>query len=359
METTNGTGYPSRGMDSSPQIQLSHLLLLLLACLILSHGALAQESGTSVRGTIKGGAPHEAPGWFKDSFLEIQEDAQEAGEADKHLMLFFQLNACPYCDRMLTESFEADPNMSYIQQHFDVISINVKGDREIVFNESIAVLEKELAEILKVRATPAILFLDAQNKPVARVNGYRAPPRFRTVLEYVSSKAYEKSTLTDYMARNLTADVYELRENRLFEPVEDLSSVDGPLLVLLENRSCYDCAEFHERVLAHAEVLRELERFTVVRLDTDSTETIVDVFGNETTAGALADRYDMSFRPGILIFDHGELVRRHDSLIYNFHFKEGLRYIAGGYYKDVDYRTYSRQRREALLAEGVDINLAR
>jgi thioredoxin-related protein len=345
------------GMFSHFQVLRASLLTAL--CLILSHAALAQESETPVRGTIRGGAPHEAPGWFKDSFLEIQEDAQEAGEADKHLMLFFQLNACPYCDRMLTESFEADPNMSYIQQHFDVIAINVKGDREIVFNESITVLEKELAEILKVRATPAILFLDAQNKPVARVNGYRAPPRFRKVLEYVSSKAYETSTLTDYMARNLTADVYELRENRLFKQVEDLSSVDGPLLVIFEDASCYDCAEFHDRVLAHAEVAKELERFTVVRLDTDSTETISDVFGNETTAAALADRHDMSFRPGVLIFDEGELVRRNDSLVYSFHFKEGLRYISGGYYKTKDYRSYSRQRREELLAEGVDINLAR
>jgi thioredoxin-related protein len=346
-------------MDSVPQFQLLRLLLLLLPCLVFLDGAIAQESGASTRGAIKGGAPHEAPGWFKDSFLEIREDAQEAGEADKHLMLFFQLNACPYCDRMLSESFEADPNMSYIQQHFDVIAINVKGDREIVFNESITVLEKELAEILKVRATPAILFLDAQNKPVARVNGYRAPPRFRKVLEYVSSKAYEKSTLTSYMARNLTTDVYELRKNRLFKQVEDLSSIDGPLLVIFENASCYDCPEFHDRLLAHAEVMKELERFTVVRLDTDSTKIVADVFGDKTTAGALAARYEMSFRPGVLIFDQGELVRRYDSLIYSFHFKEGLRYIAGGYYKTKDYRSYSRQRREELLAEGIDINLAR
>jgi hypothetical protein len=112
-------------------------------------------------------------------------------------------------------------------------------------------------------------------------------------------------------------------------------------------------------LLAHAEVMKELERFTVVRLDTDSTKIVADVFGDKTTAGALAARYEMSFRPGVLIFDQGELVRRYDSLIYSFHFKEGLRYIAGGYYKTKDYRSYSRQRREELLAEGIDINLAR
>jgi len=344
-------------MDSVPRSKTLSLLPLLLVCLVMPGFSHAQES-TATRGTTSGGAPYEAPDWFKDSFLEIGEDAAEAGAADKHLMLFFQLDACPYCHRMLVESFEADPNMGYIQRHFDVIAINVKGDREVVFNEQITVREKELARILKVRGTPAILFLDSQNQPVARVNGYRAPPRFRKVLEYVTSKAYQESTLTDYMARNLTEDVYQLRDNPSFKPLTDLASVDGPLMLIFENASCYDCAEFHDRLLARADVTQELERFTVVRLDTDSAQPIVDIFGNTTTAGALADQYDMSFRPGVLIFDDGELVRRHDSLIYSFHFKEGLRYISGGYYKSQRYREYSRTRREALLASGVDINFS-
>ncbi|MDH3453438.1 MAG: thioredoxin fold domain-containing protein [Gammaproteobacteria bacterium] len=345
-------------MKSAPYRRQLRRYWPLLTCLLVPTIAPAQDSGTAARGVLKGGAPHAAPDWFKESFLEFQEDAAEAGEADKHLMLFFQLNACPYCDRMLGESFEADPNMSYMQRHFDVIAVNVKGDREIVFNEEITVLEKELAEILQVRATPAIVFLDAENQSVARVNGYRAPPRFRKVLEYVSTKAYRKTTLASYMARNLTADVYELRDNPLFKPLKDLSGIDGPLLVILENASCYDCVEFHDRLLTHADVKKELERFTVVRLDTDSAETIVDVSGNETTAGALAEHYAMSFRPGVLIFDAGELVRRYDSLLFSFHFKEGLRYISGGHYKNGDYRSYSQSRREALLAQGVDINLA-
>ena len=47
----------------------------------------------------------------------------------------------------------------------------------------------------------------------------------------------------------------------------------------------------------------------------------------------LAEQHEMSFRPGVLIFDEGKLVRRHDSLIYTFHFSEGLRFIAGGHYR--------------------------
>ena len=140
-------------------------------------------AGEQKRGVIKGGVAHAAPDWFKESFLDIREDVDEATEANRHVLLFFQLNGCPYCDRMLREAFETDPLMSYIQQHFDVIAINVRGDREIAFNEDTSVSEKELSELLKVRSTPGIMFLNADNKPVVRVDGYRAPERFKLVGE--------------------------------------------------------------------------------------------------------------------------------------------------------------------------------
>ena len=69
----------------------------------------SQAAEPAKRGEITGGAAHTAPTWFKESFLEIQDDVDEATEEGRHIMLFFQLNGCPYCDRMLTESFEAEP----------------------------------------------------------------------------------------------------------------------------------------------------------------------------------------------------------------------------------------------------------
>ena len=120
METRNGimtSGINTSGMNRS---SLGLLIFLLIV-------AWAQASEAPQRGKITSSPNHQAPAWFKESFLELQEDAAEAGEADKHLMLFFHPNNCPYCDRMLTESFEADPNMSYIQRHFDVIMLNVKA----------------------------------------------------------------------------------------------------------------------------------------------------------------------------------------------------------------------------------------
>ena len=331
--------------------------LLLLVITTVSSPVFATDNDT--RGKITGGVLHPPPAWFKESFLEIADDVDDASDAGKHVLLFFELNGCPYCDRMLSESFETEPLSSYIQQHFDTIAINIQGDREIAFNEEISVTEKELGELLKVYSTPALLFLDQDNKTIVRVNGYRAPERFRQVLEFVATKAYQTTELADYLQAKLDRNVYQLRANPLFSEVTDLSSVDGPLMVIFEDGSCYDCDEFHDGILAHELVRKEIAPFTIVRLDADSTAPIVDVFGNKTTPAELARKYEMIYRPGVLVFDDGNLLRRHDSLTFPHHFKESMRYVAGGYYRQTDYRSYSQQRTEELLAEGVIIDLGR
>lgn len=341
-------------VDSGQLVFLNlSIWLSLTFCLLLINPLHAAE-----RGKLTGGVPHAAPDWFKESFLEIQDDVDEASSEGRHVMLFFQLNDCPYCDRMLTESFEADPLKSYIQQHFDVIAVNVRGDREIVFNDELSMLEKELSEHLNVRATPAIMFLDAENNSVVRVDGYRAPERFQQVLNYVSGKAYKKLTLSEHLDKNLERNVYQLRENPLFTEATDLSAIDGPLMVVFEDGSCYDCAEFHDKLLAHEDVQTEIKPYTVVRLNTDDDKEIIDPEGNKTTAKAMANALQMTYRPGVAIYDDGQLMRRTDSLLYSYHFKEGLRYIAGGHYKQEGYHSYSQRRREELLSAGVTINLA-
>jgi thioredoxin-related protein len=332
---------------------------LLLCLLSIGVSTAVAAADTPSRGQITGGVVHQAPGWFKQSFLEIADDVDEAAEAGKHVILFFQLNGCPYCDRMLTESFEAEPMTGYVREHFDVISINVRGDREIAFNEEITVTEKQLSEILKVSGTPAILFLDENNQTVVRVNGYRAPERFRQILEFVATESYRSASLAEYIDARLNRNVYRLRDNELFSEVSDLSAVDGPLMLIFEDGSCYDCDEFHDGILAHPQVREEIAPFTIVRLDADSNEKIIDIEGDETTPAELARKYEVIYRPGVLAFDDGVLLRRVDSLLFPYHFKEYMRYVAGGFYQQVDWRTYSERRTEELLEAGIDIDLGR
>lgn len=329
-------------------------LVSLLAALMISVSAVHAET----RGQLTGGVLHDPPAWFKDSFMEIADDVDEATEEGKHLILFFQTKGCPYCAKMLKESFEPEQMASYIQEHFDVISLSTGGFRDVAFNEDVSFTEMELAEHLNVRATPAVIFLNPDNKQIARVNGYRAPERFKTILDYIQSKAYLSMPLQVYLEENLQKNVYTLRDNRHFQTITDLSSVKGPLMVIFEDSACNDCDLFHDRLLARDDVDEVMDKFTVVRLDTDSDQTIVDVDGSSMTAIELARKHDMFYRPGILVYDDGELLRRNDSLLYSHHFRMGLNYVADKAYEWEDYRTYSERIVEETLASGKDISFS-
>jgi len=320
-----------------------------------SYSAVAAE--TPKRGNLVGGAVHVAPAWFKESFLDIADDVEEATENNKHVMLFFQLNGCPYCDRMLTEIFDSDRYKDYIQKHFDVIAINVRGDRDIAFNKEVSLTEKELSEMLKVWATPGIVFLNSKNKQVIRVNGYRSPARFFHIMEFVSSNAYKTQKLASYLDQHLDRGVYKFQANPMFKDIADLSSVKGPLALIFEDSSCNDCKEFHNKLLAYPDVQKEMSRFTVVRLDAESNATIMDVGGKNTTPKKLAESLSMTYRPGVVLYADGKQLRRYDSLMFRHHFKEGLRWIGSGAYKTENYKKYSNRRTEELLSSGVDIDL--
>ena len=337
--------------------QLFANLVILSVLTVWSASNIAAE--TSKRGKITGGVMHSAPAWFKESFLDIAEDVEEAAGNNKHVLLFFQLNGCPYCDRMLTEIFESEPYKSAAQKRFDVIAINVRGDREIAFNKEVSLTEKKLSEMLKVWATPGIIFLNTENKPVVRVDGYRSPERFSHIMEYVSSKAYETQKLSAYLDQHLKKGVYQLRANPMFKDITDLSSVKGPLALIFEDSQCNDCNEFHDERLANPEVQKEMAAFTVVRLDADSDAEIIDVEGNKTTPAKLVKKLSMTYRPGIVMYADGKLLRRYDSLLFNYHFKEGFRWIGSGAYTTEDYSTYANRRIEEQLEAGVNINLGR
>ena len=57
---------------------------------------MIRDGFVKVGESVLGWESRKQPDWFKESFLEIQDDVDEATEEGKHVMLFFQLNACPY-----------------------------------------------------------------------------------------------------------------------------------------------------------------------------------------------------------------------------------------------------------------------
>lgn len=336
-------------------------IISLLGALFLALGMSSLSSTALAAGKVVGGKMSEHPGWFKESFLDIGEDVSEAAEEGKHVILFMHLNGCPYCDKMSEENFKHSPDRSFIQDHFDVIAINIKGDRDVAFNEEVEVTEKELADLVNVRYTPTMVFLNTENQVVLKLNGYRSVPAFKQALDYVQQKQYQKMKFAAYVEQREMGD-YQLRDHALFQAVSDLKSVaDRPLALLFEDSNCDACETLHQGHLKNAEILKILENFTVVRLDAASEEQIKTVDGKVSTPKEYAKQLGLTYRPGLVLFDQGEEISRIDGLLYTFHFREMLRYVGERYYREYpeSFYDYLGVKTQEILSTGVNIDLSK
>jgi len=76
---------------------LFYLLFLMINLQVLAAGAVT-PSDTLGADMVNPGY-EDKPKWFKESFLDIREDVDEAAESEKRIILYFYQDGCPYCPR--------------------------------------------------------------------------------------------------------------------------------------------------------------------------------------------------------------------------------------------------------------------
>jgi len=330
---------------------------LAIVAAVLMLWTAAARAADPAPGKLKGGIVYTLPDWFKPSFLDFRSDVEEARKQDKHVMVFLHLDECPYCARMLKESFVSGDDRTFMQKHFDVIGVNVQGSLEVTWIDGATYTERALARHLKTFATPTIVFVDLDGRKVLQLTGYRDPRALRDALEYVQSKRYREQAFTEYVAARTNPVVYDFLPNPQFSNVSYFKGYAEPLLVLFEDRQCGECARFHEKTLNHPDVVPELKKFLVVRLDAESTQPLVDIEGRMTTPAKWVKDLGLTYRPSLIMFNDGREIYRADGRLYHFHFQEALRYVSGAYYKQFDtLGQYKAAYRAELRKKGIDVD---
>ncbi|SMN15191.1 thioredoxin SoxW [uncultured Candidatus Thioglobus sp.] len=307
-------------------------------------------------GKITGGSQYEIPTWFTNSFLDITEDAEDALDENKTVLLYFHLDGCPYCDAMLAQNFNSGENLEFIKQNFSVIAVNIKGAKEITMSETKT--EQELSQLLKVQYTPTIVFIGEDGKQAFRTNGYRNSKEFRSVLEYVASKSYKNNTLSNYIENQKNASDYVFFKHDYLQKLTLLQDIDKPVALLFEDKDCSACNDFHQNLINRADVKAELDKFIFVRFDAYSDQQIIDFDGKITSPKQMVKDYDLNYRPGMLLFNKGENITKIDGKLYSFYFNTVLRYVSGEHYKAHEsFSGYLNERQAELLEQGVDISI--
>ena len=307
---------------------------------------------------------HEKPSWFKESFLDLREDVNEATANKKRVLLYFYQDGCPYCAKLLQDNLGQKKLADKTRKHFDVIAINMWGDKEVTDLSGKTTTEKKFSEQMRVMYTPTLVFLTEQGKVALRVNGYYAPNKFETALDYVSDKNEKTISFREYLGKNIKKSSAGKLHSQSFilktpYDIKKLQKSEKPLLILFEQKKCYACDELHNDIFKRKESLEQLKRFNVIQLDMWSSEKIIDNEGKAVTARQFAQKLNVNHSPSFIFLDgKGVEVFRIDAYLKSFHIQSVLDYVASGAYKtQPNFQRYISARADKLEAQGIHVDL--
>ena len=314
-------------------------------------------------GKYYGAIPSEKPAWFKESFLEFEDDVAEAAAAGRRVMLYFHQEGCPYCALLVEENFTDPEIKAYIIKHFDGISLNMWGDREVVSVGGQDFTEKTFAAALKVQYTPTLVFLDENGKVALRLNGYYPPADFRAALDYVSQKLERKLTFSQYRLDQLATLSGELINEDFFLAQTDLaktiSNSDRPLAVYFESPGCEECRTMHERILTDKATRKLVQQASNVQFDISSDQIVITPAGKQTSIRDWARDLGLNYTPSLVFFDQqGKEVMRIGAFMKTFHFQSVYAYVLEkAYLEEPEFQRYISARAEYIREAGFDTDI--
>ena len=304
----------------------------------------------------------EKPVWFANSFLDIREDVSEAASAGKRVILYFYQDGCPYCQKLLDTNFALQETEIKTRKHFEVIAINMWGDREVTGFDGEETTEKAFAKSLRVMFTPTLLFLNEQGRVILRVNGYYPPHKFNAALDYGAQHDGARPTFREYYAALSPAPasgVLHQDASYLSAGVALDKRKDRPLLVMFEQKDCSPCDELHLDILQRPESREQLQRIDVVLLDMWSKDPVRRPDGKTTSIVQWARDLNVQYAPSLVFFDgHGVEVFRTEAWLKAFHTQSAIDYVASGAYQEQpSFQRFISARADALEARGIHVDI--
>ena len=280
------------------------------------------------------------PDWFKLSFLDLKEDIHEARRGRRGLIIYFSMARCPYCKAHLENNWGKRDIVAYTRAHFDVVAIDVRGQRPVTDIDGHTYNEKSFAIAKKANFTPSMIFFDKNGKEALKVSGYRPPYQFRAILEYVADEHFKQEKLGAYLARAESAFSYgkkELNPEPVFQqgPYNlQQRHANKPLLVFFERAHCHACDILHAGPMQNKQIQAQLGKLDVMQVDMNSDRPITLSNGKTLSEKQWADTLGLSYAPTLMFFNEkGQEIIRLDSVTWFYRLNGVLKFVLSGDYK--------------------------
>lgn len=145
--------------------------------------------------------------FFNETWGDFREELANAKQLGKKgIMLFFEMDECPFCHYMKSNVLNQPEVQSYYRKHFLLFSVDIEGDVEITNLHGKSMKQKDFAfKENKVRATPVFAFFDLNatriHRHIGKTNGVE---EFMWMGEYVVEGAYKKQPFVKYKQQKRT-----------------------------------------------------------------------------------------------------------------------------------------------------------
>ncbi len=338
----------------------------LLSFSLLSLVSQASTEGQLGEGMVNPGF-YEKPNWFKGSFLELQDDLNDANDKNRQIILYFHQDGCPYCKKLLDDNFSRPAIVETMSQNFDLIEINMWGDKAVTLFDGEEVSEKEFARRMKVMFTPTLIFLDHKGQSQFRMNGYYAPEKFSAALDRVLSQSGKVSQTETLQNETPAIVLMNKPKEKFISKAEDLSALiqnsKKPVMILFEQGDCLECNELHGDLFRRLPVYKQLKQFTIAQVDINSAEKVVAPGGELMSQKKLAKHLNIHYTPSILFYEPGESsevgpVFRSEAYLKNFHIQAVFDYIlTQAYLTEPEFQRFVQRRADKMREEGVEVEL--
>ena len=170
--------------------RLAPIASLALAALLLLGAAGSASAGLD---------PYEH--FFETTFGDFQEELEITREEDKKaLLIFFEMDECPFCHRMKETVLNRQEVQEFYRKHFRILSVDVSGDVEVVSFDGQTMRQADFAfRENRVRATPVFQFYNHDGEAIVRFTGATSGvEEFMWLGEFVAEGHYKETNFNRY-----------------------------------------------------------------------------------------------------------------------------------------------------------------
>jgi thioredoxin-related protein len=277
------------------------------------------------------------PDWFKESFLDLQEDLADAMESGKRgIIVYFGQKRCPYCRQLMEINFKKPDIVRYTRDNFDVIAIDIWSPEEVTTPDGVSMTQRDYALKMGTNFTPSLVFYDRDGKIALRLRGYYPPYQFRAALEYVAGEHYKREPFHVYLARGDSTLRFEaedmVEEDFFLLPPYNLDRsrfpAERPLAVFFEQGNCHACDILHTQLLRQPAIRKLFDSFESVQLNRRGQDPVITPDGRRLSARKWANSLGVFYAPTLIFFDeNGREIIRVDSVVHFFRLRNVLNFI--------------------------------